>query len=82
MRAALRVVEPKIATVSGSVAEEARRRLRVASEHLERAIEAWRKAIEQRAEGSSWRKARKASHRHVKYSRRHWKRAVRILEAA
>lgn len=82
MRAALRVVEPKIATVSGSVAEEARRRLRVATEHLERAIEAWRKAIEQRAAGSSWRKARKASHRHVKHSRRHWKRAVRILQAA
>jgi stearoyl-CoA desaturase (Delta-9 desaturase) len=82
MRAALRVVEPKIATATGSLADEARRRLRVASEHLERAVEAWRTAIDQRAEGLPWRKAKKASYRHVKYSRRHWKRAVRILQAA
>ena len=82
MRAALRVVEPKIATAEGSLADEARRRLRVASEHLERALEHWRTALEQRAEGMPWRKAKKASHRHVKRSRQHWKRAVRILQAA
>jgi stearoyl-CoA desaturase (delta-9 desaturase) len=82
MRAALRVVEPKIATATGSLADEARRRLRVATEHLERALEHWRTAIEQRSEGMPWRKAKKASHRHVKRSRAHWKRAVRILQAA
>ncbi|MGZ5442939.1 MAG: acyl-CoA desaturase [Thermoanaerobaculia bacterium] len=82
MSAALRVVEPKMATATGSLAEEARRRLRVASDQLERAIAMWREAIDQRAKGQAWRKAQRASHRHVKRSRRHWKRAVRILEAA
>jgi stearoyl-CoA desaturase (delta-9 desaturase) len=82
MRAALRVVEPKIATATGSLADEARRRLRVAADQLERAIALWRAAIEQRAEGLSWRKMRKASHRHVRRSRKHWKRAVQILQAA
>lgn len=82
MRAALRVIEPKIATARGTLAEEARRRLRVATEHLERAIALWRRAIEERAQGYSWRKTKKASTRHVKRSRAHWKRAVRILQAA
>jgi stearoyl-CoA desaturase (delta-9 desaturase) len=82
MRAALRVVEPKIATAHETLAEEARRRLRVAAEHLERAIALWRRARAERAQGISWRKTRKASHRHVKHSRVHWKRAVRMLQAA
>ncbi len=82
MRAALRLVEPQMARATGSLADEARRRLRVAAEHLERAIEHWRKAIEQRAEGLSWHHAKKASHRHVKHSRHHWKRAVRLLQTA
>lgn len=82
MRAALRVVEPKIATATGSLADEARRRLRVAADQLERAIALWREAIEHRAEGLRWRHKRKASQRHVRRSRRHWKRAVRILQAA
>lgn len=80
MRAALRVVEPKMATASGTLAEEARRRLRVAGEHLERAVALWRRALEERAQGISWRKTKKASNRHVKRSRRQWKRAVRLLE--
>jgi hypothetical protein len=82
MRAALRVVEPKIATATGSLADEARRRLRVAADQLERAIALWREAIEHRAEGLRWKHKRKASHRHVRRSRRHWQRAVRILQAA
>lgn len=85
MRAALRVVEPKMATATGSMADEARRRLKVASGHLERAIALWRRALEERAQGTkaaSWRKMRKMSHRHVRRSRRHWKTAVRILQAA
>lgn len=82
MRAALRVVENKITAASGSLAEEARRRLQVAANHLEKAIALWRRAIEERAQGISWRKTRKMSHRHVRHSRRHWKRAVRILRAA
>lgn len=82
MRAALRVVEAKVDTAQGSLADEARRRLRVAAEHLERAIALWRKAIEERAQGSSWRRTQKMSTKHVRRSRRHWKRAVRILQAA
>ena len=82
MSAALRVVEPKIATATGSLADEARRRLRVAANQLERAIMLWREAIQQRAEGLSWRKSRKMSYLHVRRSRKHWKRAVRILQAA
>ncbi len=85
MRAALVVVEPKMASATGKMADEARRRLKVASGHLDRAIALWRRAIEERAQGSaasSWRKMRKMSYRHVRRSRRHWKTAVRILQAA
>lgn len=82
MRAALRVVEPKMATATGTLAEEARRRLRVAADQLERAIALWRRAIEERAQGINWRHTKKASARHVRRSRRHWQRAVRILQAA
>ena len=82
MRAALRIVEPKIAVVQTSLAEEAKRRLKTASQHLEKAIALWRRAIEEKAQGISWRKTRRASRRHVRHSRRHWKLAVRMLQAA
>jgi stearoyl-CoA desaturase (delta-9 desaturase) len=82
MRAALRVVEPKMDRVPGTLAEEARRRLQVAAHHLEKAIALWRRAIEERAAGISWRKTKKTSMRHVRHSRRQWKRAVRMLQAA
>ncbi len=82
MRAALVVVEPKMAHVSGTLAEEARRRLQVATHHLEKAIALWRRAIEERAQGISWRKTKKISMRHVRRSRRQWKLAVRMLQAA
>ena len=82
MRAALRVVEAKVDTATGTLADEARRRLRVATEHLERAIALWRRAHEERAEGAAWRRTQRMSHKHVRRSRQHWKRAVRILQAA
>ena len=82
MRAAVRIVEPKMATATGTLADEARRRLKVAAGHLDRAIKLWRKAIDEQAQGSSWRKTRKSARRHVKNSRRQWKRAVRMLQAA
>jgi stearoyl-CoA desaturase (delta-9 desaturase) len=82
MSAALRVVEAKVQSATGSLADEARRRLRVATDHLERAIALWRRAIEERAQGSAWRKTQRMSFKHVRRSRRHWKRAVRILQAA
>jgi stearoyl-CoA desaturase (delta-9 desaturase) len=83
MRAAVRVVEPQIATATGTLAEEARRRLKVASESLDRAIALWRKAIDEKSQSiSTWRQTRKLSRKHVRRSRRQWKRAVRILQAA
>jgi stearoyl-CoA desaturase (delta-9 desaturase) len=82
MRAALVVVEPKMAHVPGTLAEEARRRLQVAAHHLEKAIALWRRALEERAQGISWRRTKKISLRHVRRSRRQWKLAVRILQAA
>lgn len=79
MRAALRLVEAKMA----SAPSEARRRLNVAAAHLEKALALWRRAIEERAaQVSDWRKTRRASRQHVKRSRRQWKRAVRMLQAA
>lgn len=82
MRAALRLVEPKMAVATGSLADEARRRLKVASAHLEKAIALWRKALEERAQGSAWRKTKKLSQRHVRRSRRQWKLALRMLKTA
>ena len=82
MRAALVVVEPKMARVSSTLADEARRRLQVATHHLEEAIALWRRALEERAQGISWRKTKKISVRHVRRSRREWKLAVRMLQAA
>ena len=81
MRAALKLVEDKIGTPS-TLADEARRRLKVAANHLEKALALWRRAIEQRSQGMSWRQTRSASRLHVKRSRRQWKRAVQILQTA
>ncbi|MDQ3281423.1 MAG: fatty acid desaturase [Acidobacteriota bacterium] len=82
MSAALRDVEPKMATATGTMGEEVRRRLQIASKHLEKAVRLWRKAIEQQKQGSSWRITRKLSRRHVRRSRREWQVAVRMLRAA
>jgi stearoyl-CoA desaturase (delta-9 desaturase) len=83
MRAAIGLVQEKIATARGTIADEARRRLDVASRHLERAVALWRAAIDARAQGfEDWRQQRRLSQRHVRRSRRHWKRAVRMLEQA
>jgi stearoyl-CoA desaturase (delta-9 desaturase) len=82
MRAALRVVEPKMASVQEKLATEVRRRLDVATAHLEKAIALWRRAHEERAQGTPWRRTRKMSTRHVRRSRRQWKLAVRMLQTA
>jgi stearoyl-CoA desaturase (Delta-9 desaturase) len=81
MRAAVRVVESKMHEPS-SIADEARRRLKVATTHLEKSMALWRRAIEQKAEGLGWRKTRRIARAHVKRSRRHWKTAVRMLQTA
>jgi hypothetical protein len=82
MRAALRIVEEKMAAASTSLVDEARRRLRAASLHLEKAVALWRRALEQRAQGMSWRKTQRRSRLHVRRSRKHWKLAVRMLKTA
>ncbi|HVR39181.1 MAG TPA: fatty acid desaturase, partial [Thermoanaerobaculia bacterium] len=51
MRAALLVVETKIADAHGSLADEVRRRVNVAKEHLETAFALWRQALEERRRG-------------------------------
>ena len=82
MRAAIRLVEPKIETATGSLADDARRRLKAAAAHLEKAFALWRRALEERAQGSQWRHTFRRSSKHVKHSRRQWKRAVRMLQTA
>jgi stearoyl-CoA desaturase (delta-9 desaturase) len=82
MRAALRLVEEKM-TATSSLADEARRRLKVATAHLEKALALWRRALEQRAAGAAeWRRTHRVVRGHVKRSRQHWKRAVRMLQTA
>jgi stearoyl-CoA desaturase (delta-9 desaturase) len=82
MRAELRIVEEKMAAASTSLVDEARRRLRAASLHLEKAVALWRRALEQRAQGMSWRKTQRRSRLHVRRSRKHWKLAIRMLKTA
>jgi stearoyl-CoA desaturase (delta-9 desaturase) len=82
MRAAIRAVEPKIATAQEKLAAEVRRRLDVAAAHLEKALALWRRAHEERAQGTPWRRTRKLSTHHVRRSRRQWKLAVRLLKTA
>ncbi len=82
MRAALRVVEPKMAESTSSLVDEAKRRLRAASHHIEKALALWKRAIEQRAQGIPWRKTRRAARLHVRRSRKQWKLAVRMLQTA
>ena len=83
MRAALRLVEPKMADAPSSLAEEARRRFNEATQHLEQAYALWRQSLEEKAAGlSEWKAKWKASRKHVKYSRREWRLGVRMLKTA
>jgi stearoyl-CoA desaturase (delta-9 desaturase) len=84
MRAALRVVEPRLATVPHLIGAEARRRIDRAVKHLDTALTLWRQHVDDRAAGLSrvWRHKRRRARLHVRRSRRHWKHAVRILAAA
>jgi len=83
MTAALVNVEERIAAVRETHAEEVRRRLNEAVHHLEQAFELWRQHMEERARGArtAWEK-RRLARQHVRQSRRHWKHAMRMLEAA
>jgi stearoyl-CoA desaturase (Delta-9 desaturase) len=81
MRAALRVVENRIAVAPPTMGEEVRRRINEAVQHLETAFTLWRQHLEERAQGVSqtWRRTRRHSVQKSKEARREWKRAVRML---
>ena len=82
MQAELRLLDGKIETATGTRADEAKRRLQEATQHLEEAFALWRKSLEQKARGLAWRATHRQSSRHVKHSRRQWKTAVRMLRTA
>jgi stearoyl-CoA desaturase (delta-9 desaturase) len=76
MRAALRLVENRME----SAPDDIRRRIHAAREHLEAAFTLWRLHQQERAEAAkTWRATRRRSRRHVRYSRRNWKDALRLL---
>ena len=80
MRAALLLVEPKMATAHGKLADEVRHRINKAAAHLETALVLWRQHTEERAAGvkHAW-KTHRRSRKYVKQSRRQWKDAMRML---
>ena len=81
LRAAVRLVEPRIATSTHPIADEVRRRIDKASEHLDRAVALWRQHVDEKSNGVSnaWKTTRARSRRYVKQSRRQWKDAMRML---
>lgn len=82
MRAEIRLLEPKMATASERLANEARRRFQAATRHLEHAFALWRQSIDEKAKGLAWQVSHRKSRFHVRHSRRQWKRAVRMLRTA
>jgi stearoyl-CoA desaturase (delta-9 desaturase) len=80
MSAAIKLVEPRLAASKDKLADEVRRRLNEAVEHLEAAFALWRQHVQERAEGVTkrWKATRRQSHRHVRQSRRQWKSAIRM----
>ncbi|HEV8659420.1 MAG TPA: fatty acid desaturase [Thermoanaerobaculia bacterium] len=81
LRAALRLVEPRIEVAHESIAKEIRARVKASIDHLEIAVALWRQHMEERAAGVSkrWRETRRQAHQSVRESRLHWKHAVRML---
>jgi stearoyl-CoA desaturase (delta-9 desaturase) len=81
MRAALALVEQNVESAPAPVAEDFRRRVNAALEHLEAAYALWRQHLDERATGvvSSWRATRRQARQQVRESRREWKRAVRLI---
>jgi stearoyl-CoA desaturase (delta-9 desaturase) len=81
LRAAIRLVEPRIEGAHETIAQEVRARVKAAVDHLEIAVALWRQHMEERAAGVSkrWRETRRRAHRSVRESRVQWKHAVRML---
>ena len=80
LSAAMRLVEPRIVSAEGTIAQEIRRRIDKAVNHLETAVALWRQHTEERAAGvaHAW-KTRRRSRKYVRQSRKHWKGAMRML---
>ena len=81
MRAALRRIEERVDQVPHSVAEDFRKRVSAAAQHLEEAFALWRQHSDERAQGNekTWRLTRRLAHREVRKSRRQWKEAIRMM---
>ncbi len=81
LRAALRLVEPRIASSAHPMAAEIRQRIDKAVEHIERAVMLWRQHADERAAGvsKSWKTTQRRARRYVRQSRRQWKDAMRLL---
>jgi stearoyl-CoA desaturase (delta-9 desaturase) len=81
MRAALRLVEQRIAAAPPSLGDEVRNRINNAMQHLEQAFTLWRQHLEERAHdvSSKWRRTRRHSMKRSKLARREWTQAVRML---
>jgi stearoyl-CoA desaturase (Delta-9 desaturase) len=81
LRAAIRLVEPRIASSSNPTATEIRHRIDKALEHIEQAVALWRQHVDERAAGvsESWKATRRRSRRYVRQARRQWKDAMRML---
>ncbi|HET8799022.1 MAG TPA: fatty acid desaturase [Thermoanaerobaculia bacterium] len=83
MQAAVRLVEPYLASAPASVAEEAHRLLASARTHLATALTLWRKYLAERKSDSSsgWRATRQSARRHLRLCRRHWSQACRTARS-
>ncbi|HET7707041.1 MAG TPA: fatty acid desaturase, partial [Thermoanaerobaculia bacterium] len=81
LRAALRLVEPRIASSAHPMAAEIRQRIDKAVEHIEHAVTLWRQHADERATGvsNSWKTTKRRARRYVRQSRRQWKDAMRLL---
>ena len=82
LQAALRVVEPKIASAPETRAVEIRHRINSAVEQLDTAVRLWRQHMEERAEGMSnrYRQTRREAKIYIREARRNWKDALRMLQ--
>ena len=81
LAAVIRDIEPRLeAAPKTHIAEEIRRRVSTAAQHLETALALWRQQMDERAAGISraWRETRRNARRHVRESRRQWKRAMQL----
>lgn len=83
MQAALRVVEPHLASIPESVAEEVHRLLASARDHLAAALALSRRYVAERSSGASnrWKHTRDEARRHLRLGSRHWRQACKTARS-